>query len=69
MAVSGPDFCGHRVMSALFTSVLKHFKWINQIIYLNNDYDVSLEVITEKRLGGKFLFKQFIIQNFWSSRI
>ena len=65
VAVSGPDFCGHKVMPALFTSVLKHYKWINEIVYLDSDYDLSLEAITEKRTGGNF-FKHFIIQNFRS---
>ena len=32
ISVSGPDYCGFEQIPALFTSVLKHYKWINETI-------------------------------------
>ena len=35
ISVSGPDYCGFEQIPALFTSVLKHYKWINETISKN----------------------------------
>ena len=48
IVVNGPDYCGFHEMPALFTNVLKHYKWIDSIIDPNFSGRKS---ISEKILG------------------